>query len=198
MQSVQQFFYHCRSKYFYVRGTLGEYVGYKSYIVRKRERAPRPDTQNKIKMILIHILPPHPHSEKLTSLSLGACRQRPCAQWPAVRARGGGRGALRGRQEGGQKRRAGKKKNSDIIINALFLTNRPSGIQLQRSAAQEDHTTKRIARQELPALWNHPPNHSIFRIKKGGQTISNHPHYPIKEIHDNQPIKLLSLSFSFS
>ncbi len=36
------------------------------YIVRKRECAP-PDTQNKIKMILIHKLLPCPHSEKHTS-----------------------------------------------------------------------------------------------------------------------------------
>ena len=92
-----------------MRGTLGEYVAYKSYTVRKRERAPRPDTQNKIKMILIHILPPRPHSEKHSSLSLGARRQRLRAQWPAVRMHGGGRGVQRGRQEGRQKRRVGKK-----------------------------------------------------------------------------------------
>ncbi len=178
---------------------MGEYVAYKSYIVRKREHAPRPDTQNKIKMILIHILLPRPHSEKHTSLSLGACRQRPHSQWPAVHAhaRGGGQGAQRGRQ-GGQKRRVGKKKNSDITIDALSLTNCPPGIKSQCSAAQEDHTTKKIACQESPTLWNHPPNHSIFRIRKSRRTISDHPRYPIKEIHYNQPIGLLSLSFSFS
>ncbi len=181
-----------------MRGTLGEYVAYKTYIVRKREHPPRPDTQNKIKMILVHILLPRPHSEEHTLLSLGARRQRPHAQWPAVRTHGGGRGAQRSRQEGGQKRRARKKKNSDITIDALSLTNRLPGIKLQRSAAQEDHTMKGIARQESPALWNCPPNHSIFRIRKGGRTILDHPHYPIKEIHDNQPIRLLSLSFSFS
>ena len=175
-----------------MRETLGEYIAYKSYTVRKRERAPRPDTQNKIKMILIHILPPRPHSENHSSLSLGACRQRLRAQWPAVRMHGGGGG------RSGAGRRAGKKKNSDITINALSLTNHPLGIKLQRSAAQEDHTMKGIARQESPALWNCPPNHSMFRIRKGGRTISDHPHYPIKEIHDNQPSGLLSLSFSFS
>ncbi len=147
-----------------MRGTLGEYASYKSYIVRKRERTPRPDTQNKIKMILIQILPPRPHSEKHTLLSLGACRQRPRAQWPAVRAPGGGQGVQQGRQEGRQKRRAGKKKNSDITIDALSHTYCPPGIKSQCSAAQEDHTTKGIACQESPALWNPPPNHSIFRI----------------------------------
>jgi hypothetical protein len=123
-----------------------------------------------------------------------------CAVAGSAHARGGGggSGAQRGRQEGGQKRRAGKKKNSDITINALSHTNHPPGIELQHSAAQEDHTMKGIACQESLALWNRPPNHSIFRIKKGGQTISDHSHYPIKEIHDNQPIELLSLSFSFS
>jgi hypothetical protein len=135
-----------------VRGTLGEYVAYKSYIVRKRERAPRPHAQNKFKRILINILPPRPHSEKHTSLSLGMHRQRLRVQWPAVRAHGGGRGVQRGRQEGGQKRRAGKKKNSDITINALSHTNHPPGIESQHSAAQEDHTTKEIACQESPAL----------------------------------------------
>ncbi len=111
----------------------------------------------------------------------------------SARVGGGGRGAQRGRQEGRQKRRAGKKENSDIIIDALSHTNRSPGIESQCSAAQEDHTTKGIAHQESPALWNHPPNHSIFRIRKGGRTILDHPHYPIKEIHDNQPIGLLSL-----
>jgi hypothetical protein len=135
-----------------MRGTLGEYVGYKSYIVSKRERAPRPDTQNKIKMILIHILPPRPHSEKHTLMSLSAHRQRPHAQWPAVHAHRKGQGVQQGRQEGGQKKRAGKMKNSDITIDALSLTNRPPEIKLQHSAAQEDHTTKGIAHQELPAL----------------------------------------------
>jgi hypothetical protein len=91
----------------------------------------------------------------------------------------------------------GKKKNSDITIDALSHTNRLPGIELQRSTAQEDHTMKGIARLESPALWNRPPNHSIFRIRKDGQTILDHPHYSIKEIHDNQPIGLLSLSFSF-
>ncbi len=151
-----------------MRGTLGEYVAYKSYIVRKRERPPRPDTQNKIKMILIHILPPRPHSEKHSSLSLGARRMRPCTQWPAVRVRGGGQGVQWGRQEGRQKRRAGKKKNSDITIDALSLMNRLPRIKSQCSAAQEHHTTKGIACQESPALWNRPSNHSIFRIRKGG------------------------------
>jgi hypothetical protein len=176
-----------------VRGTLGEYVAYKSYIVRKREPTPRPETQNKIKMILIHILPPCPHSEKHTLLSLGVHRQRPRAQWPAVHSREGGRGAQRGRQEGEQKRKAGKKKNSDITVDALSLTNCPPGIKSQCSAAQEDHTMKGISCQESPALWNCLPNHSIFRIRKGRRTISDHPHYPIKEIHDNQPIGLISL-----
>jgi hypothetical protein len=135
-----------------VRGTLGEYVAYKSFIVRKRERAPTPDTQNKIKMILIHILLPHPHSDKHTLLSMGARRQRSLAQWPAVRACGGGQGVQQGRQEGGKKRRVGKKKTSDIAIDAFSLTNCPPGFEPQCSAAQEDHTTKGIARQESPAL----------------------------------------------
>jgi hypothetical protein len=42
----------------------------------------------------------------------------------------------------------GKKKNSDITIDALSLTNFPPGIESQRSTTQEDHTTKGIAYQE--------------------------------------------------
>jgi hypothetical protein len=76
-----------------MRGTLGEYVVYKSYIVRKRERTPRLDTPNKIKMILIHILPPCPHSEKHTLLSLDAQAEAARAVASSARTPGGLGGA---------------------------------------------------------------------------------------------------------
>ncbi len=134
-----------------MRGTLGEYVAYKSYIVRKREHAPRPDTQNKIKMIIIHILPPRPHSEKYTSLSLGTRRQRPCAQWMAVRACGGGRGCS------GAGRRAGKRggwaKRRILTSPSMFSLSQIAHQESNCSAAQHKKTTPR---KEPPAR-NRPP-----------------------------------------
>ncbi len=135
-----------------MRGTLGEYLAYKSYIVRERERAPRPDTQNKIKMILIHILPPSPHSEKHTLLSLGVHRQRQRTQGPAVRARGGGRGAQWGRQEGGQKR--GWAKRRILTSQSMLSLTQIARQELNRSAVQHKKTTPR---KESPAR-NRPPS----------------------------------------
>ncbi len=152
-----------------MRGTLGEYIAYKSYIVRKREHAPRPDTQNKIKKFLFTYCRPTPILRNILCCLWARAGRGHAPSGQQCAHAGGGGGAQRGRQEGRQKRRAGKKKNSDITINALLsLMNHPPGIELQCSAAQEDHTMKGIARQESPALWNCPPNHSIFRIRKGG------------------------------
>ncbi len=129
---------------------MAEYVAYKSYRVRKRERAPRPDTKNKIKMILIHMLPPHPHSEKHSLLSLGVRRQRPPAQWPAVRVheRGGGEG--RGCSGAGRRagKRGGRAKRGILTSPSMLSLSRIARQESNHSAAQHKKTTPQ---KELPA-----------------------------------------------
>jgi hypothetical protein len=104
-----------------VRGTLGEYVAYKSYIIRKRECAQRPDTQNKIKMILIHILLPRPHSEEHTFVVFGRAQAEAArAVAGSARAWGGGGGRRRGAG-----RRAGKRGGQAkrrILTSPLMLS----------------------------------------------------------------------------
>jgi hypothetical protein len=126
-------------------------------------------------MILIHILPPHPHSEKHTSLSLGARRQRPRAQWPAVRACGGGGGG-RSRADRRAGKRGGWEKRRILTSPSMLSLSQIAHQELNRSAAQHKKTT---ARKESSPGIAHPlesPAQSLYLQNQKGR--ANHIRSP--------------------
>ncbi len=141
------------------------------------DRAQRgaPDTQNKIKMILIRsILLTNILPSPIMRNILHCLWAREGRGWQRTRTRGG----QRGRQEGGQKRRAGE----------FWHHHRFAAAQSPARNCSSSHKRNRppgIARpleSPTPALHIeiHLPYQSIFRKERAADHIDDNTHCPIK------------------